>query len=121
MVEFTATIIGLVILVFVIQKILIKILSVEKKKLSETSGKRIDRWGQRVFLVITLVMLWFMMGSSDLQNITYFTIYLVLLSGYQAIMEFIFIKKSRQYISTTILLIILLVIMFNFDKYPFLK
>lgn len=117
--EFIATVIGLLILLFVIEKIINKILSVEKKKISETSGRRINRWGQTVLFIILLFLLWFMIESSDIQSMFYFTVYLALLFGYQAVMEFIFIKRSRQYISTAILLIIVLVVVFNLNKYPF--
>ncbi|MDF1509908.1 DUF4181 domain-containing protein [Robertmurraya sp. DFI.2.37] len=117
--EFIATVIGLLILLFVIEKITNKILSIEKKKISETSGSRINRLGQTVLFILLLFLLWFMIESSDIQGLFYFTTYLALLFGYQAVMEFIFIKSSRQYISTTILLIIVLVVVFNLNRYPF--
>ncbi|GGH19930.1 hypothetical protein GCM10008013_16970 [Paenibacillus segetis] len=50
----------------------------------------------------------------------YFLTSLALLFGFYAIMEFIFIKETKQYISTTIILIIVLVIMFNLDQFPLL-
>lgn len=88
--------------------------------MSETSGKRVDRWGQTILFGILLVVLWFMVDSSDMQSMFCFSSYLALLFGYQAIMEFIFMKKSRLYISTVFLFIIVLLITFNVESYPFL-
>ncbi|WP_411830072.1 DUF4181 domain-containing protein [Metasolibacillus meyeri] len=95
-----------------VQKITNRILSIEIKKISETYGKNTNRWGQTVLFIFLLIMLWFMVDSSDILRMFYLIIYLVLLLGYHAIMEFTFIKESRQYISTIILLIIVLVIKF---------
>lgn len=88
--------------------------------MSETSGKRVERWGQTILFGILLVVLWFMVDSSDMQSMFCFSSYLALLFGYQAIMEFIFMKKSRLYISTVFLFIIVLLITFNVESYPFL-
>lgn len=118
--RFIATIVGLVILLLLVEKITNKLFSVEKKRISETPGNRMNRWGQAILFLIFLITLWFMVDSSDIQRMTYFIIYLALLFGYQTIMEFMFIKESRQYISTAILLIIVLVIMYNLENYPFL-
>ncbi|RCW76903.1 DUF4181 domain-containing protein [Saliterribacillus persicus] len=112
-------VIALLILLIVVEKIANKILSVEKIKMSETSGKIINRWGQTILFIIFLVQLWLMVDSSDMQRMFYFTIYLALLFGYQALMEFIFIKKSKQYISTAILLSIVLIII-NLESFPFM-
>lgn len=117
--EFIVIVIALLILLIVVEKIANKILSVEKIKMSETSGKIINRWGQTILFIIFLVQLWLMVDSSDMQRMFYFTIYLALLFGYQALMEFIFIKKSKQYISTAILLSIVLIII-NLESFPFM-
>jgi len=105
--NFIATVIGLVILLIVVEKVSNKMLSVEKIRLSETPGKRINRGGQFVLFVIFLILLWFMTDVSDSLRMYYFLINLVLIYGYQSVMEFIFIKNSKQYLSTTILLIII--------------
>lgn len=106
--EFIATVIGLIILLFVVEKIMNKMLPVERKKLSETAGRRIDQWGKLILLMIILGSLWFSIGSSDTIQMLYLLITLALIFGYQAVMEFIFIRNSRQYIATTILLIVII-------------
>lgn len=117
---FITTVIGLLILLFVVEKGFNCLLSVDKKRISETTGKRVDRFGQMVLFVILLVVLWLMTDRSDTQRLFYFTSYLAILFGYQAIMEWIFIKNSRQYMSTAILFIIALMLMLNVESYPFL-
>ena len=118
--EFILFLIGLLILLLVVEKITNKILGVEKKKISETSGKNIDRWGRGIILVIFLSTLWFVITiDSDILTKLYWMTNLALLIGFQAITEFIFIKKSKQYISTSIMLILGLILMYNIDKFPF--
>ena len=39
---------------FLLEKILNRLLGVEKKKVSETSGKRVDRWGRGIILILFL-------------------------------------------------------------------
>ncbi|WP_458414875.1 DUF4181 domain-containing protein [Schinkia sp. CFF1] len=104
----------LIVLLILIEKLTNKILGEQKKKISETPGKNIDRWGRGIILVIFLSTQWFVI-TNDSENILklYWMTYLALLFGFQAIMEFIYIKDSKQYISTTILLILGLFIMYN--------
>ncbi|MBD7966698.1 DUF4181 domain-containing protein [Paenibacillus gallinarum] len=118
--ELLLFIIGLLILLFLIDRISNKILGVEKKKLSETSGKNVDRWGGITTLILFLITQWFgITNESDTLRMSYWMTYLAFLFGFQAIMEYIFIKESRQYISTIILLIMVLLIVYNIDYYPF--
>ena len=105
---FIATVIALIILLFVVEKITNKMLSIERKKLSETAGRRIDRWGRLILLVTILVSLWLSVDSSDTIQMLYLLITLALIFGYQAVMEFIFIRNSRQYIGPTILLVVII-------------
>ena len=112
--------IGLLILLFLVDKISNKILGIEKKKVSETSGKNVDRWGSIAILILFLITKWFgITNDSDTLRMSYWMICLAFLFGFQAIMEYIFIKESRQYISTTILLIIILFIVYNLDIFLF--
>lgn len=106
--EFISTVIGLIILLFGVEKITIKMLSIERKKLSETAGRRINRWGKLILLMIILGSLWFSIGSSDTIQMLFLLITLAVIFGYQAVMEFIFIRNLRQYIATTILLIVII-------------
>ncbi|WP_088102951.1 DUF4181 domain-containing protein [Halalkalibacter urbisdiaboli] len=114
--KYVVFLIVLLILMLLIEKLTNKILGVQKKKVSETPGKIIDRWGRGIILVIFLSALWFVItNDSDKILKLFWMTYLALLLGFQAIMEFIYIKDSKQYISTTILLILGLIIIYNIE------
>nr|WP_256522463.1 DUF4181 domain-containing protein [Halobacillus sp. A5] len=107
---------------FVTEKITNKILRVEKVRISETSGKNLDRWGRGIILLVFIITLWFVIDlNSDALIKYYLMAYLAIILGFQAIMEFTFIKDSKQYISTMIILLMSLIIMYNVDKFPFLE
>lgn len=64
--------IGLLILLSLVDKISNKILGVEKKKVSETSGKNVDRWGSITFLILFLITQWFgITNDSDTLRMSY--------------------------------------------------
>ncbi|MCP3029008.1 DUF4181 domain-containing protein [Halobacillus sp. A5] len=120
--EFVAFLIVLIAMMFVTEKITNKILRVEKVRISETSGKNLDRWGRGIILLVFIITLWFVIDlNSDALIKYYLMAYLAIILGFQAIMEFTFIKDSKQYISTMIILLMSLIIMYNVDKFPFLE
>ena len=98
-----AVFIIVVLLLYALDKLVDKFLGVERKDLSDTFGKGVDRWG-RMLLYITffsflpfasrqntntaanLLMLYYICGTSVLQ----------------IILEWRYFKGSRQYISTII-------------------
>nr|WP_239534224.1 DUF4181 domain-containing protein [Thalassobacillus pellis] len=103
---------------FLTEKFTNKILRVQKVKISETAGKNLDRWGRGIILLVFLSLLWFVIDFNSDTIIKYYLMsYLAIILGFQAIMEFIFIKGSKQYISTMILLIMSLFIIYNVDKF----
>lgn len=96
-----------------------KLLGVEKKRISETPGRKIDAWGRGIILVIFLTTLFF----SNKQNIDLFEMkwfwlgYFILLYGFQVFVEWKYIKNSKQYLASFIMLIssvVLLILAFNF-------
>ncbi|MBM7553911.1 DUF4181 domain-containing protein [Thalassobacillus pellis] len=115
---FVAFFIVLTSLMFLTEKFTNKILRVQKVKISETAGKNLDRWGRGIILLVFLSLLWFVIDFNSDTIIKYYLMsYLAIILGFQAIMEFIFIKGSKQYISTMILLIMSLFIIYNVDKF----
>ncbi len=120
--KFVVILIVVTILIVLIEKIINKMLGVQKQKLSETPGKKIDQWGRGIILVIFLSTVWFVITiDSDKITKLYWMSYLVLIFGFQAIMEFLFIKNSRQYISTTVILILGMILLYNIGIFPFLN
>ena len=50
MLKFLVFFIILIVFVLLLEKILNRLLGVEKKRISETPGKNVDRWGKRYYL-----------------------------------------------------------------------
>ena len=103
--------IGLYCLLFVVNKITNKIFRVEKIRNTNLHDEKIKRWGNNIIFIVLLITLWFVIGGSDILKTLFFMGFMALFLGFQAIMEYIFTKESRQYISNIILMIIVLVTM----------
>ncbi|RDW20194.1 hypothetical protein CWR48_05670 [Oceanobacillus arenosus] len=105
----------LVFLGFLLEKGLNKLLGIEKKKISETPGKKVDRWGRGIILVIFLSTLPIVVTMDTNIIKWYWTVYLALLLGFQSFLEWKYLKKSKQYIATLIFLTFGVIIMSNIE------
>ncbi|WP_419958896.1 DUF4181 domain-containing protein [Psychrobacillus sp. BM2] len=117
-VRFLVFFIVFIILVFLFEKIINKLLRVKKKRISETSGKNIDRWGRGIILVIFLCTLPFVV-SKDTMNVIkwYWIIYITLLLSFQSILEWKYLENSKQYVATIIFIILNVIIMYNIEYF----
>ncbi|MFL0366231.1 DUF4181 domain-containing protein [Pseudobacillus sp. 179-B 2D1 NHS] len=115
--KFLMFIILLAILVITLEKTINKLLGVEKKRISETPAKNIDRWGKIIILCSFLCALWFVV-IKDIHIIKWFwTSYFFILLGFQALLEWKYLKNSKQYVSTLIFLIIAVIIISNMEHF----
>lgn len=90
----------------------------EKKKISETSGKRIDRWGRGIILLIFLFTLPFVIFGDSTNIIKwYWIVYITLLMGFQAFLEWKYLENSKQYVTTIIFIILSVIIMYNIEYF----
>ncbi|AXN41955.1 DUF4181 domain-containing protein [Peribacillus butanolivorans] len=112
-VRFLVLIIVLIIWGFLLEKIINKLLGVENKKISATSGKKVDRWGRGIILVIFLCTLPFVITKDTNVMKWYWILHLILLLGFQSILEWKYLKNSKQYVTTLIFLMLSVVIMYN--------
>ncbi|MFC7321662.1 DUF4181 domain-containing protein [Halobacillus campisalis] len=113
-----AFIIGLLILIFVTEKVTPRILGFEKKKISGTPAQNIDRWGRVIIFLTFISTQWFVITSNSFILFKLHSMaYLSLLLGFQAVLEFIYIKESKQYINTTFILIMVLILVYNMDYF----
>ncbi|WP_026695677.1 DUF4181 domain-containing protein [Peribacillus kribbensis] len=102
----------LITVIFLLEKFTNKWLGVKKKKLSETPGKKVDFW-VRVSIVALFVCTIPLLVSGDVFIPKwYWIVYLTVLLGSQVILERIYLKNSKQYISTLIGLIIVLLFIY---------
>jgi len=107
-----------IILAFLLDRVISKLLGIDKKgKLSETSGKNIDRWGRVIIFIIVICIFPFVI-SKDTNVIKWFWIlYLSLLVGFQAILEWKYLKNTKQYISSLIFLILGVIVIYNIEYF----
>lgn len=91
---------------------------VEREKITHPKGKTIQLWGRRFLNVVGIIILgsW-ILYRNDLE-VYYIMSVIFFIFGFQAVTEFIFIKNSKQYISTIIFLIIFLITMFLLLGHP---
>ncbi|WP_274310284.1 DUF4181 domain-containing protein [Solibacillus daqui] len=111
--RFLILIIVLTIFLFFLEKIINKLLGVEKKKISETSGKKVDKWGRGIILVIFLCTLPFFVVQETNVLKWYWMLYLTALLGFQSILEWKYLKNSKQYVTTLIFLILGVIFLYN--------
>ncbi|MFJ5623932.1 DUF4181 domain-containing protein [Peribacillus loiseleuriae] len=98
-----------------LEKILNRLLGVEKKKISETPGKNVDRWGRGIILVLFLCTLpFFIMGDTSFIK-WYWILYVIILLDFQSVLEWKSLKNSKQYITTLIFLILTIIFIYNIE------
>ena len=113
--KFLIVIVVLIIFGLLLEKLLNKLLGIERKKISDTSGKRVDRWGRGIVVVIFLSTYWFIIDEDSNFIKAFWMLYFIFILGYQSIMELIYLKNSKQYISTLIMLFLGLIAMYNIE------
>ena len=105
------------ILVFLLEKIINKLLGIDKtKKISETSGRSVDRWGRGIILVILLCLIPFFITKEGSIMKWYFILQLISSLGFQSILEWKYLKNSKQYVSTVIILILGVVCIYHIEN-----
>ncbi|WP_462405636.1 DUF4181 domain-containing protein [Gracilibacillus sp. Marseille-QA3620] len=92
----------LFLVIFVIEKMTEKFLGVKTKKISETPGKRVDRWGRTIIVVIFLCSLPIVTQYSEIVINISWILFIASLMTFQVILEWRYLKESKQYISTLI-------------------
>lgn len=106
------------ILVFLLEKIINKLLGIKhKEKISETAGKNVDRWGRGIILVIFLCSLPFFIEQEASVMKWYYILFFISLWGFQAILEWKYLKNSKQYVSTLIFLVLVVVYFYNIENF----
>ncbi|AOV08129.1 DUF4181 domain-containing protein [Sporosarcina ureilytica] len=110
------------IIIFIISvpldRLLNKLFKVEKKKISDTSGKKIDQWGRGIITVIFLCGLIYVIYTEVEWNVArwYFISLVIAQNGLQFILEWKYLKSTNQYIVTLIYLLIGSVLIYNMEN-----
>ncbi|MFC5734675.1 DUF4181 domain-containing protein [Cytobacillus gottheilii] len=97
---------------FALERVLVKVFGIKRKSLSETAGKKIDQWGRGILLVVHLSVLLFILQME--LNIKWYLISFFITSfGFQMVLEWVYLKKTKQHILTLIYLVISVPILYN--------
>ena len=80
-----------------------KSLGVKREKISETSGRIVQRWGRAIIILIFLTAYFFALTKeSNVLLKWHWFMLIVALMGFQVLLECKYLKDSKQYISTLI-------------------
>lgn len=106
------------ILIVPLDMLLNKLFKVDKKKISETSGKKIDQWGRGIILLVFLGGLTFVIYSEVDWNVTrwYFISLVIAQNGLQFILEWKYLKNTNQYLVTLIHLLLGTILIYNMQN-----
>lgn len=115
----------LIIFILLLEKRINKLLGVKKKKLSETPGKKIEKWSRIIISVLyflgTVIFILYevpFLDMNEAQFLKFFLIlYLTVSLGSHAFLEWKYIKESKQYVTTLILLIFLIGVVYIFAHF----
>ncbi|RIW37276.1 DUF4181 domain-containing protein [Bacillus salacetis] len=90
----------------ILNKLLGKWLGKDERKIADTEGKMLDRWGRGALLLIFLFILTRVNDMPDANAVMglYWLIFIILIFGFQSFMEWKYLKGSKEYIKTLIFL-----------------
>jgi hypothetical protein len=105
----------LVILLAVLAPLLRKWIVGTDRYIDETDGRRVDFWGRIILVIIFLVLLFFVVDTSDETIVKlFFIIALTITTAFQSIIEWKYLKNSKEFVVTLILWVIGLIYFFLF-------
>ncbi len=105
------TFIMLILLVILAEKMIGRFLGIKKEDVSETAGKRMDQWGRTIIMGLFLFSFIFALSKENDAILKWnWIFFLTALMGLQTILEWKYLKDSKQYLLTLISEIIIICI-----------
>jgi hypothetical protein len=105
----------LVILLAVLAPLLRKWIVGMDRYISETDGRRIDFWGRVILAILFLLILFFVIDTSNETIVKwFFIIALTIITAFQSIIEWKYLKNSKEFVVTLLLWLIGLIYFFLF-------
>ena len=102
------------ILVFLMERLLTKLLRIKKQKISDTPGKKIYSWGKVCILILFLCSLPFVVNSENQYAFAGVIMLNIILNFlFDAFMEWKYLKNSKQYVVTLVYIAMLIVLFSN--------
>lgn len=110
--------------VLLLEKGLNKLFNVTKQKVSDTDGKMVDRWFRVIMVIVSLSVLIFyivplMKDFKENVNVImwYWLIHFGVIFFFQVFMEWKYLKPSKQYLTSLIIIVIILISYFVFYRF----
>ncbi|MEK3796810.1 DUF4181 domain-containing protein [Peribacillus sp. FSL H8-0477] len=115
--KFVVFILAVFFLFFFLEKGLRKWLGIHKVKISDTSYKKKDLTGRILIVVVLLCTYPYALtkGANVLQ--WYFIFYSIVLFGVQTYLQWKYLKNSKEYILTLILLFLTVLVLYNIQLF----
>lgn len=86
-----------------------------RQEMDETEGKYIELWGRRILAIIGLILVFFVIDITDENTIKWFIlIFLLIMFGFQSLMEWKYLKNPKEYKVSLLLLLIGIIYWFLF-------
>lgn len=99
----------------ILERLINKLLGVERVKLSDTPGKNVDRWGRVILVFIFISTSWLVIDEDTIFLKGFWMLYIILIFGFQVIMELVYVRNSKQYISTLIFMFIGIIAIYHLE------
>ncbi|TYS68207.1 DUF4181 domain-containing protein [Sutcliffiella horikoshii] len=92
-----------------------KLLGIKRAKLTDPKGKKIDLLGRVICVILAFVLYPTFIETEVLEMNYLFIIFFTVLFCFQAIIQYIYIKESKEFIITLLMNIVFVVFLFNID------
>ena len=93
-----------------------KLLGIKRAKLTDPKGKKIDMLGRIICAILIFIMYPAVIETGVLQLKHLFVIFFTLLFWLQAIIQYIYINESKEYIITLLINVVFVAFLFNIDS-----
>ncbi len=102
----------IIILLWVLFELLLQKTLRGKEKINDTSAERIYRWGRVIIGVVYLAILPFTYQTDELLKWS-LILFVITLFGFKAILEWKYLKNSKDYLATGISLVLGVLVLYN--------
>ncbi|NMH74243.1 DUF4181 domain-containing protein [Bacillus sp. RO2] len=100
----------------IVDVVLRKLLGIKRAKLTDPKGKKIDLFGRIICAILIFILYPAVIETGVLQLKHLFVIFFTVLFCLQAIIQFIYIKESKEYIITLLINVVFVAFLLNIDS-----
>ncbi|UOQ47063.1 DUF4181 domain-containing protein [Gracilibacillus caseinilyticus] len=98
------------------EKISNKLLGIKPIKIWKNSGGNLDRLGRFIIMFIFLCVLPFLVWN-DINMKWYWITYFTVIIGFRAVLEWLYVRETKQYRTTILSLVVGIILFINLDYF----